>query len=283
MSVGGTFLFCPLSKHLAWSFRRGQGARQVTGDRTASRPDREPMFESFYTSFWQHPLLLWVFPVIFWARARPSGTYFERAVVVFLALTILDPLMTGPVPSLFAWPAEVANGVMLFFVLLGDFRFFFFVERFSCPDRGAPQSYVVAVAVTFVVPLLQAGLIALFPSAFENSRHTFLAYELLFLVLALVYRFAVLPRRNLTSETRKWMNAITAYAMLYYGLWATADMMILAGSDLGFLLRVLPNVLYYGAFLPFVYVTAPVSLKAPLPFKPAVSFKRRGEEPGGEG
>lgn len=241
------------------------------------------MFESFYTSFWQHPLLLWVFPVVFWACTRPSGTYFGRAVVVFLALTILDPLLTGPMPSLFDWPVEVATGVMLFFVLLGDFRFFFFVERFSRPDHAAPRSYIVAAAATFLVPSLQAGLIKLFPSAFENPRHTFLAYELLFLALAIVYRFAVLPRRNLTSERRKWMHAITAYGMLYYGLWAGADVMILAGSDLGYLARIVPNVLYYGAFLPFVYFRAPVSLKASVPFKALVSRKPRARESAGEG
>lgn len=223
--------------------------------------ERDPMFESFYTSFWQHPLLLWVFPVLFWALARPSGTYFERATVAFLSLTILDPLMTGPVTTLFGWRDGVATGVMLLFVLLGDFRLLFFVERFSRPDAAARSSYVAAGVVTFIVPLLQAGLIKALPSAFENPRHTFLVYELLFLMLAAVYRFIVLPRRELGVERRVWLNRTVAYGMLYYALWATADVIILAGADIGFLVRIIPNVLYYGLFIPFVYFMAPTSLK----------------------
>lgn len=221
----------------------------------------EAMFESFYTSFWQHPLLLWFFPVVFWVFVRPSGTYFERAVGAFLALTILDPLMTGPVTSLLGWQDGAANAVMIFFVILGDFRFLFFVERFSRPDEAARQSYIVAGVVVFVVPLLQAGIIRALPATFENPRHTFLAYELLFFALAAVYRFVVLPRRQLGIERRVWLNATAAYGMLYYALWASADVMILAGADIGFLVRVIPNVLYYGLFIPFVYWKAPVSLK----------------------
>ena len=44
----------------------------------------------------------------------------------------------------------------------------------------------------------------------------------------------------------------------YYGLWAAADAIILTtGADMGFLLRVLPNALYYGGFVPVVAWTAP--------------------------
>lgn len=219
------------------------------------------MFESFYTSFWQHPLLLWLFPIIFWVKVRPGRVFFERAVLAFLVLTIFDPLFTGPVPQLLGWQDGVAQGVMIFFVLLGDFRFFFFIERFSRPGAEARQSITLAIFLTLLVPLLQAALIRAFPDAFENPRHTFLAYELLFVALAIFYRSVLLSRRQLTQEIRTWLRAISGYGAVYYALWAAADLVILAGYDSGFLLRVIPNVLYYGLFIPFVYLKAPASLK----------------------
>ena len=43
---------------------------------------------------------------------------------------------------------------------------------------------------------------------------------------------------------------MSRFVLLYYGLWATADAIILAtGSDLGFAVRVVPNVLYYGGLI----------------------------------
>jgi hypothetical protein len=147
---------------------------------------------------------------------------------------------------------------------LGDFRFFFFVEHFSGSDAkpGCSRATVRALLWTLVVPLLQFGLIKTFESAFEEPRHTFLAYELLFLALASGFRFVLLPKKTMPDETRTWLNAVAGYAMLYYALWASADVLILSGLDLGFGLRVLPNLLYYGGFLPFVYWTAPASLQS---------------------
>ena len=39
----------------------------------------------------------------------------------------------------------------------------------------------------------------------------------------------------------------------YYGLWAAADVLILCGVDAGWLVRLVPNQLYYGLFVPFVW------------------------------
>ena len=46
----------------------------------------------------------------------------------------------------------------------------------------------------------------------------------------------------------------------YYALWASADAIILAsGADVGFLLRVVPNALYYGGLVPVIAWTAPTA------------------------
>jgi hypothetical protein len=51
---------------------------------------------------------------------------------------------------------------------------------------------------------------------------------------------------------------VSLYVIGYYALWAGADAIILtSGADTGFLLRVLPNALYYGGFVPVVAWAAP--------------------------
>jgi hypothetical protein len=46
---------------------------------------------------------------------------------------------------------------------------------------------------------------------------------------------------------------VVAWAGVYYALWAAADVLILAGVDAGWLLRCVPNQLYYGFTVPFVW------------------------------
>gem|GEM_PF-5782227 len=61
---------------------------------------------------------------------------------------------------------------------------------------------------------------------------------------------------------RRSAGAVLAFVTVQYTLWATADVLILAGHDAGFALRLAPNALYYGLFLPFVYATAPANERA---------------------
>ncbi|MEN8159516.1 MAG: hypothetical protein ABFS41_05515, partial [Myxococcota bacterium] len=65
-----------------------------------------------------------------------------------------------------------------------------------------------------------------------------------FLVLAVV-----LARRR----PKGFARAVLAYAAVYYALWAACDVLILAGVDAGWLVRCLPNQLYYGLTVPFVW------------------------------
>jgi hypothetical protein len=50
------------------------------------------------------------------------------------------------------------------------------------------------------------------------------------------------------------LRAVLGYVVAYYALWASADVLILAGVDFGWGLRVLPNQLYYSFFVPFAYL-----------------------------
>jgi len=53
-----------------------------------------------------------------------------------------------------------------------------------------------------------------------------------------------------------FLRAVLLYVSAYYGLWALADLMIqVAGLDAGWLLRIVPNQLYYELWVPFVFFT----------------------------
>ena len=57
------------------------------------------------------------------------------------------------------------------------------------------------------------------------------------------------PTRSYRLDpTKSWL-----YVLVYYGLWASADVLILSGVDAGWLLRVVPNQLYYALWTAFVY------------------------------
>lgn len=231
------------------------------------------MFEAFYGSFWQHPLLLWLAPLAFLlhlarrgALPRAESPLLLRYVWLFGLGTLLDPLATGPVVSALGLGATATTAVNVLFVLLGDLRYFVLVETASRaePEAKAPRvRWASAAALTLVVPLAQLGLAALRPEWFTVARHTFVAYELLFLAFSAAYFFGVVaPRPALRHpETARWLRAVALYALGYYLLWPLADAVILAGHDAGFALRVVPNVLYYGFFLPFVWWRAPRALR----------------------
>jgi hypothetical protein len=221
------------------------------------------MFQSFYESFWQHPLLLWMPSVLFLVFVRPRATDVARASQLFALLSIIDALFTGPMIQLFG--PLTASAVMILFVIVGDFRLFFFIERFSGREenftRKLGETIIRAAGWALVVPVLQGVLTRLLPHAFENVRYTFLCYELLFFGLAAFLRSRIIPRRALPEDVRRWHRELCAFAMTYYALWSLADVVILLGFDGGYLLRVVPNVLYYGLFIPFVFWRAPPRLR----------------------
>ena len=73
----------------------------------------------------------------------------------------------------------------------------------------------------------------------------FLVYEIAFFLLTL----ALLKWHSRLKAT-PWLRKVSLFVLVYYGLWATADAIILTTeSDLGFALRVVPNVLYYGGLI----------------------------------
>jgi hypothetical protein len=226
------------------------------------------VFESLYGSPWQHPgIAFFAASVFVLVRAR-SQSFLAGWATLFLFTIAADAMVTGgfaPVPK--GTPLE--QNLAVAFVILGDFRYFLVVEAFAWSRAaphglGPPRAWLVAAILAFVVPVLSLVSQRVWPAFFSNARHIFLQYELMMFVLVGVMRFVVLPRRlaSFDVDLRAWLYRVTTFVIVQYGLWATADVLILSGVEAGFLLRIVPNALYYGAFVPYVFLSAPGSARA---------------------
>ena len=78
-----------------------------------------------------------------------------------------------------------------------------------------------------------------------------LVYEIAFAVLAVWWATQLIPGERPVAE--RFLRATAWYVATYYALWALADVLILAGLDAGWALRVVPNQLYYGFWVPVVW------------------------------
>jgi hypothetical protein len=226
------------------------------------------VFFSFYTSelvatyaVWPAPLLLVVWLVLTGGRGGTTrDARFVHAYALLFALeTVLDSLATGP---LMRWlglaDTTAALVVLIFFVLLGDFRVLYLLQRLSFPERTRERLLAESAAWTLIVPLsaltLREVLTALLGPLGDSA--IWLIYELCFLVLALWLRQVGLPRWVGPGRAARlaYLRSVATYIALYYGLWASADVLIqVLGLDVGWALRVIPNQLYYAFYVPFVY------------------------------
>jgi hypothetical protein len=216
-------------------------------------------YAEFYDSFIQHPLLLWAAAILglLLALSGPSlSVTVRRYCIALTTISLLDAwLTTNDVPGMGPLTGAAASLVPLAFVLIGDFRFFLFIES-AKPDGTLAVSagaWMRASAWTLLVPL--ASQLAVFGLGSNEPRILFFVYETLFVSLSVGLAQLYLPRR---SRALRWTRRVTSFVIAYYTLWAAADAIILTtGADTGFLLRVLPNVLYYGGLVPAIAWAAP--------------------------
>ena len=194
------------------------------------------------------------------ADARLLYTY----ALVFGIATIVDPLCTGPMVEWLDLGTGATSAVMIAFVLLGDFRVFLLVFFLTRPDRRLGRAAAEAALWTLVVPIFAftANALVEWLRPELTAQRLWLIYELCFLALALFLRAHVIPRRAAGGPPAllRRLQRVLAYVAIYYALWATADVLVLYGGiDAGWLLRALPNQLYYAFWVPFTYATlAPV-------------------------
>ncbi len=228
------------------------------------------MFERFYGTAWHHPGFAFVAAILFGIALASRRRFLIGWAIVFTIEILADALATGmlsPVPP----GSSLMTGLGIAFVILGDFRYFLLLEHCiaSKPEDaltgrglGPVRAWVPAVIVAFVVPLTSTAIREIFPGTFkDDNRNTFLLYESLFLALAVVYRVVVVPRRA-PAALRGYLLRLTEFELVQYALWVTADLLIIfARTDVAFLLRLAPNVMYYALFLPFAWRMAPASAR----------------------
>jgi len=226
-------------------------------------------WRDFYTSDLQSPWALLVAPAamlayLAWAgRRRDAGfddaRFIRLYAVAFCIETLVDPIATGPLTRALALPDAVATALMLLFVLLGDFRVFLLVCHLASPRRDLRRAAFVAGAWTLAVPFFAAtSYVPLYVLIDDlDAQVLWLIYELGFVAVALLLRQRI-ARAHLgdsDERLRRALRSVTAYVAGYYALWAISDVLIVFGGlDAGWLLRVLPNQLYYAFYVPFVYL-----------------------------
>jgi hypothetical protein len=218
-------------------------------------------FEAFYLSPLQHPILLWLAAAsatALCASRRGLHPSVRRYCIALGLLSVLDAWLTAShVYGVGALPASLAGVVPLLFVLLGDYRYLLLVTAGTTRGTFEPDRRRVAAAagLCLVVPLVSQAALLLTSGAPADSRVTFLIYEIGFLCLT-----GALLRWHPTVRESSWLRSVSRFVALYYGLWAAADALILlTGSDIGFGIRVIPNVLYYGGLIAVIGALAPDS------------------------
>lgn len=226
------------------------------------------MFETLYASPWLHPGIAFLAAAAFALVRARTQSFVAAWTTIFLLEIVADAMVTGgfaPIPK----GSLLERNLGITFVILGDFRYFLLVEAFlfsrAAPHGlGPPKAWATATVLAFVVPVASLLHQRWAPGWFTDGRHVFLGYELMMVAFLVGLRLTVLRRRLalLPGELAAWLNMVTLFVIVQYALWATADLVILAGHDWGFLLRTVPNGLYYGAFVPFVFLSAPGSARA---------------------
>jgi hypothetical protein len=215
-------------------------------------------FEAFYASPAQHPFMLWIAAGIAfaWAATRPGlDPSLRRYCALLTALSLTDAwLTTNYVYGFGELSGRLASAVPLFFVLAGDLRYLLLLG--AATRHGgvefSSRGILAAVGLTLIVPILSQVVVTLLPEELSGPRTLFLVYEVAFILLTLA-----LLRWHPGLRSVPWLTSVSRFVLLYYALWASADLIILSsGSDLGFLLRVLPNLLYYGGLIAVIATCA---------------------------
>ena len=180
--------------------------------------------------------------VIVWAwRKRPI----PRAYATVFAIAIAaDAYLNGPwtfVKANTGW----ATAVGVFFVIFGDFRYFVVFEESMQNARRLPRAVVWA----FVVPVTAQIIRWKLPRIESDERSTFLVYELLFFLLAAAIRIWRVPRAKIEIVARR----ATQFEIVMYMTWIIADVgLMTVGSDAFYGVRLVANLMYYVALVPFM-------------------------------
>jgi hypothetical protein len=206
--------------------------------------------EAIYASAWSHPGIAWIANgLLLLVGLRKAPQQMRAFIAVWMVGICVDAWLTGALRPGTAY----GQAIGIFFVIAGDLRYFALVERFT----GGKLHHAIALA--FLVPISQTVMMELWPGPFQGKRAIFLSYEAMFVVACLLIwnvRYAA-KVSTLAPNVAIFLQRLTAFEVIQYVLWASADVLILNGQDWALLLRLVPNALYYGGFLWFVTLFSP--------------------------
>jgi len=216
------------------------------------------VFEAIYNSPWHHPAVAWAAALAAVPLALALGrTRLVALLIVLEAEIALDAWITGawtPLAASSPWSERAAVA----FVVLGDWRFFYLVER---QWRERAPALFVSLLWSLVIPIHSYLAKLAWPAAMADSHLLFFVYEVAFVAMALLTGFRA-RRQIAAGPVARWLARLVAFELAQYAGWALADAFILGGHDWGYALRIAPNVLYYAAFAPFAVWTAPPEARA---------------------
>ena len=216
-------------------------------------------WHDFYYGAWQWPWALLVIPFL-WLVVRSVGRTSEppdataRFVRLWATLFLLETML-DPVAAALAKDASptLQTSVSLLFVLAGDFRIYSLVFALGLAGGSLRRGLGIAAAVTAVVPvaawMVNQGIALAMGEV--PSQILYLVHESLF-VAACVFLARRWVPANAPREQVAFLQRVLGYAAGYYALWAAADVLILAEVDAGWLVRCVPNQLYYAFTVPVV-------------------------------
>lgn len=213
--------------------------------------------QAIYDSPWHNPALFYLAGGIFLVVLARRLPFLIGFLVLFTVEILADATVTGGWSPAAGTPA--LQPLAIAFVILGDYRYLVLVERYRRPGGGA-RPFWIALGFSLVVPIASQLVLRVLPRG--DSRVTFLVYEVLFLLLSLVVLGTLRRRVTASPEIARWLRELSVFEVGQYALWALADVVILAGAPVGHLLRLVPNVLYYACFLPFVLARAPAEARS---------------------
>jgi len=225
----------------------------------------DAVFHTIYSSIWTTTVVVAVAAFVLcaaWMRRQPFVTAF---VAMWTIEIVVDAIIAGTGSS---WLSkEAATIASLILVIAGDYRFFFLIERQArqptttpmATTTAGPAVWLGAFGFALFVPIVASS--TFLPEEGTDGRWTYLFFESTFFVFVTILRLTLIPRRlrATTPAVRRWLLRVTHFELLQYALWITADIIILSGHDVGFALRLVPNVMYYALFLPFVAFSAPTN------------------------
>jgi hypothetical protein len=203
---------------------------------------------AFYASAWHHPGVAWAANAALLAiGVRAAAPRLRGFLVVAAIVAMLDAWLTGALAPAFA--KEYAQAIGIVFVIAGDLRYFYLLERLT----GRRRAFTVAALIALIVPLWQTAIMKTWPGPFQSQRVIFLSYEALFVLVAvgLWQRYYAARAQEQDQATAAFLWRLTAFEIVQYTLWATIDVLLLAGHEWALVLRMIPDILYYGGFLWF--------------------------------